>query len=67
MRYILFGGEEYYPYGGADDIIGFGSSVDTLAASEINKTLDWWHIYDTRELEIVLKRGCFGDANSIDQ
>jgi hypothetical protein len=63
MRYILFGGEEYYPSDGANDILGFGDSVDDLAQSEslTGACIDWWHIYDLQAKKIVIKRGCFGD------
>jgi len=49
MRYILFGGDHYYPSGGAADLLEVGDSVDDLEASKniSNKNVDWWHIYDT--------------------
>ena len=49
-RYLLFGGDTYYPCGGMSDLSG---SFDTLEAAEESAKnqeheFDWYHIYDSQ-------------------
>jgi hypothetical protein len=46
-RYLLFAGPNYYPAGGADDLIGdFDTMV--LVVKEIRDIrADWWNVLDT--------------------
>lgn len=58
MRYLIFAGANYYACGGANDFIGahdiLGNAV-TFAQKTMDNDhmIDWWHIYDTVNLEIV--------------
>lgn len=60
MRYILFGGPFYYASGGANDLIASGDDPAELMElawryrKGTRDELDWWHIYDTVEQEIVV-------------
>lgn len=55
MRYLLFAGEFYYPCGGIRDLVGKGSSVDSLIDSEVlqSRNVDWFHIFDTESMVVV--------------
>ena len=58
-RFILFAGADYYPAGGAEDIVGFFPTVSAAVAGlrhpddseEYPAVPDWFHILDlvTRE------------------
>ncbi len=60
-RYILFGGDDYYPSGGTDDLIGSfdtlqeaqeeGNRRNNLAAYINSDQIDWYNILDTQEGE----------------
>lgn len=57
-RFLLFAGENYYPEGGANDLIGAFSSVgDAQAAFDEDDVAapsgSWAHIYDTFESRIT--------------
>ena len=59
MRYILFGGPFYYASGGANDLIAWGDDLAELVEVACHRKgtfdeLDWWHVYDTVEHEIVV-------------
>lgn len=43
-RYLLFCGENYYPYGGWED---FKDSFDTIEECRMARTGDWYQIIDT--------------------
>ena len=59
---ILFGGENYYAKGGANDFICVNSDIGILV-NLAEKLLDgnhlhyhnieWWHVFDTAENKIV--------------
>ena len=53
-RYLLFGGDNYYPSGGADDLLGDYETVD-LANEDAgnNDSIDWFHVLDIETGEIV--------------
>ena len=63
-RYMVFGGDEYYPVGGMNDFIGsFMFMKDAIL--EMNRkhevlnnefVNDWAHIYDLIECAIVMER-----------
>lgn len=57
-RYILFYGVYDYPSGGAFDIQGYSNDLSCLVDKiyrdkEIPQTLNWAHIYDTVNNEII--------------
>lgn len=43
-RFLLFGGQSYYPVGGFNDFLG--SFQDLHVAMTKTKGLDWYHIFD---------------------
>jgi hypothetical protein len=55
--YIIFGGDIYYPVGGAKDIIGFYEKFETALFKFNNIILanqhDWVHILDSENKEII--------------
>jgi hypothetical protein len=62
-RYLLFGGEHYYPSGGWQD---FQKDFDTLEAAQAEgaqydanrkSIIDWWHVYDTQENRLFDRDG----------
>jgi hypothetical protein len=51
-RYILFAGEDYYPKGGAHDIVGgFNDLGEAIAAGRACEQ-EWWHLLDTEKGDI---------------
>lgn len=58
-RFILFGGEQYYPSGGANDFIGSFGSVEEAymyLAHNSHKEYDWWHVFDTHLDKIIVHK-----------
>ena len=59
MDYILFAGNNYYPNGGAEDIIGTFSSMEEAKEGYIEASMrspyEWMHIYCISEGRIVYK------------
>lgn len=55
MSYLLFAGNDYYPYGGADDLQGKFDTVDeAIAAHDPNKYDEpWAHVFCLESLSIV--------------
>lgn len=52
-RYLLFGGDNYYPQGGWNDFKGgFESERDALREAA-GWGWDWWHILDTSTGEVT--------------
>lgn len=58
MRYLVFGGQEYYPAGGMDDLVGTFDDLDQAVARmrqlrEPDKwgcsSCDWCHVYDVQQ------------------
>ena len=45
--YIVFGGDYYYPAGGAKDYIGSFDSLDDAKQTLDRKKYDWQHIFCT--------------------
>lgn len=56
-QYLLFAGNDYYPQGGADDLIGFYEILDDALQSHNPAIYEysggWAHIYSLTELKIV--------------
>ena len=64
MKYLLFGGQDYYPLGGGHDFIRAGDDLDELKIeAEVFldeyendwETPDWCHIFDTKSNSVVIK------------
>ena len=55
MKYILFGGGQYYARGGANDFICHGVSVDDLCYYGRASNVEWWHVFCTESKCIVAK------------
>lgn len=52
-RFLVFGGDCYYPGGGWEDFRGdFDTMPDAFAAAP-KYGKDWWHVVDTTEMCIV--------------
>lgn len=48
-RFLLFGGDLYYPEGGWDDLHGSYSSFEEARIAEKKENFGWAHIIDTKE------------------
>jgi len=64
VRYYIFSGLQYYPEGGAHDLVGsFASSEGDAAAVEIVKDLyadnlkEWWHLARAEEGKLAMVKG----------
>ncbi len=45
MKYHLFGGADFYPLGGWNDLLGVYLTVTDACIDVANKSgIDWWHI-----------------------
>lgn len=55
-RFLLFCGDDYYPYGGWED---FSESFDDFEETKnaAKGSGEWWHIVDQEKGEIVLHKG----------
>jgi hypothetical protein len=61
--YFLFAGDNYYPVGGMEDLVGTFSTIDearveaeageTIYAEYVRK-YDWWHIATIRNGQLVV-------------
>ena len=66
--YLLFAGDNYYPQGGARDLVGSYRSVDDAVKAHDPKRNrydgGWANILDTRTLEIVkcFSRGTWANS-----
>jgi hypothetical protein len=60
-NYMLFGGQRYYPTGGASDLLGIFDTADEavkftdLEPKDQLNSLEWWHIYSIKGGEVVCK------------
>lgn len=56
--YIVYAGVEYYPLGGANDIIGFYETFDLSLQKfrEIESDYDWIHILDVEIKQIIKQK-----------
>lgn len=58
MRYLLFAGDDYYPLGGARDLVGCYSDLQDAKGAYDGQ--GWAHIYDIETCEIIFKFGSSG-------
>ena len=69
-RYILFGGDEYYPTGGCHDVTALSDDLDELVETGLEKHGDedsWWHILDLESMKVVRGGGhAYGQPYSYD-
>lgn len=58
MRYLVFGGQEYYPAGGMDDFVASFDDLEQAVARmrQLNepdkwgyRSCEWCHVYDVQE------------------
>lgn len=59
-RFLLFGGDCYYPGGGWDDFVGAFDSAAEAHDHAMKNPNDWWHIVDTtimKEVEFLAAGG----------
>lgn len=54
-RYLVFGGDRYYPNGGMRDFAGSFETQDVAENYAKSKEFDWWHIWDKEEERIILR------------
>lgn len=53
-RFLLFGGDTYYPRGGMDDFKGDYDTIDEAKNEALLKRYcDWIHIYDQETRQFV--------------
>jgi hypothetical protein len=50
-RYMLLGGDNYYPLGGIYDFISFYDEVQD--AQERGRVEDWYQVIDTTDMKLV--------------
>lgn len=50
--FYIFAGEDYYPCGGINDLIGSAASIDEAMEKLASGSYGWWHIVDSN-LEVV--------------
>lgn len=62
-QYLLFAGNDYYPNGGAEDLVGLYENLDDALEAH-NQTIyeyegGWAHVYSLVEMRIIaeFKRG----------
>lgn len=53
--FLVFAGKDYYPQGGADDLIGMSTGRQTalLTLAQAASTKDWGHVFDTAQGKII--------------
>ena len=52
-KYMLFGGDQYYPLGGMSDFIDSYDDTEKLLEHVRSEQFDWWHVLDRRTMEFV--------------
>lgn len=57
-RYLIFGGQSFYPFGGFADLVGDADTVDEAIAAaaaleQATISIEWWHIIDMETRECV--------------
>jgi len=63
-RYLLFGGDNYYPSGGWYDFIdSFDTAAEAQAAAEQEHRTEWWHVIDGTTGKTVVELGSLSPAN----
>ena len=69
MKYLLFGGEQYYASGGANDFVAGSDNLLELVSKGQSlmgarpsdgwfSEFEWWHILDTESRKIVESSEC---------
>lgn len=53
-RYLLFGGDVYYPAGGWDDFRGAFETIEAATAEGYRRKFDWFHVVDRETLTQVM-------------
>jgi len=53
VKYLLFAGDSYYADGGALDLQTGGEDLDELITKAMILHKDWWHIFDTEQMELI--------------
>lgn len=58
-RFLLFAGEDYYPFGGGNDFKGsFDSVKEAIEFFDTNKRMaDWANVFDTEKESVVTHFG----------
>ena len=56
-RFLLFGGDRYYPLGGFSDFQGDYLTLEEAVTRAANRAWDWWHVWDMQKKEVVLGGG----------
>lgn len=51
-RFLLFTGQDYYPFGGWEDFAGSFATVGE-ALARVSSGVDWWHVVDTETMKAV--------------
>lgn len=64
-RYMIFGGEAYYPCGGMLDFIKDFNSLMACKYYIRNRDYDWIHIFDTKEGRIIWERKEYGACSTV--
>lgn len=52
-RFLLFGGDNYYPQGGWGDFKGSFTSGEAAIREAANWGWDWWHVIDLMDGAVV--------------
>lgn len=53
MKYLIFAGDCYYPYGGWGDYVGSAGTLEDALTTAANHKGDWWQIVDAETYQIV--------------
>lgn len=61
-RYLLFGGEDYYPLGGWDDFRDSFDSAEEACDLPLGRNVDWAHVVDTETMSVVYQRTSESDG-----
>jgi hypothetical protein len=65
-RYLVFGGHCYYASGGFRDFLGdFDNLKDAEAITNASEEIEWWHIFDLNNKEIVSSHSMAHDADRV--
>lgn len=57
-RFLLFGGDQYYPGGGWEDFVeSFRTLDEAVEFEKPSGHREWWHVVDTDSGKIVTSKG----------
>jgi hypothetical protein len=51
--FILFSGDDYYPAGGAGDLVSIHDTLKEARTASKDVIGDWWHIFDLKKQKEV--------------